>query len=192
MNRRRILWLLAFAVLIAGVAVGWAIFRDRDPDFQAIGPKTSGIRANFAKLDSIVDAADYSDCATLYPVLGRLNLEFGNRDRPAINPWEKRQFVSLGKGIVPRDAPVQLPKESTRMTLKQFLRVTFRGFSDEEVAFIVRHNFIEVTTRKRLEEERARYLERTSLSERLNTAWNEWMGNVDENLSDRDHTAVYY
>src|SRR5207253_184286 len=124
-------------------------------------------------------AADFQDCKTLEQVLIRLNEKFGEPLEARMWGggwrWPFVQYSEPANNIL-----VQYPAESCPMPLKQFLRMTFAQAGVEDVGFIVRNNRIEATTMKRVEAERARYLESVSLFDRMKTAWRDLMGEVED------------
>jgi hypothetical protein len=187
MKRRTWLWLAAVIVLIAGIGLAWALFADRDADFQAIGPRTRSVRANFAVLDRTIDAADFHDCKNLEEVLNQLSQKMW---RDGGEPVEFRFFSSITADMrrlfpdapapLMAEIPVAYPPDPNPMTIKQFLRLTFRQATDEDVGFIVHRYGIMATSRKHLNEERTRYVESVPIFDRVKTAWRELMGHVED------------
>jgi hypothetical protein len=185
MKRRTILWLSLIVVLLAGVALAWMIFNKRDADFQAFGPRTRGVRANFATLDTTIDAADFHDCKSLDAVLKRLNKKFGEGEIALwhivppfvsnkvneIEPDERRILVTF---------PVTYPAESTPMTVKQFLRMTFSQAYNEDIGFVVGRYGVTAMTRERFDEKHARYVESVPFFERFRNAWEDMTGHVED------------
>ena len=194
MNRRRITLLCAALLLVGGVALAWYVLDGRDSDFHVIGPKTRGVRANLALLDSTVDVADFRDCtnvrAALHRLRGKLHdatlePEFGKEIDLWFFTWRSRVLVdreAFAKEGTPNilDSAVQFPAESQSMTAKQFLRMTFQQTEAQEVHFIVRGHYIEATTLKRAEEERTRYLDSVSVYDRMRNFWKEITGHVED------------
>jgi hypothetical protein len=175
--KRRALWFAGLIALIAVVIGGWFLFGKRDADYYTIGPITTSTHVNLVLLDSTIDASDFRDCQNLQEALNLLQ-----------KTLEKRgEFATWGvdvAGLAFRSdvlaAPVQYPAESTPMTAKEFLRMTFRQVSNEKVGFVVGPYSIQADTIDRIEEGRARYEQGLSLADRVKLAWNSLMGHVED------------
>jgi hypothetical protein len=189
-NRRRLLWLCTACLLIVG-GIAWLLFANRDADFHVIGPKTPGVRANLTMLDSKIDVAEFRDCKTLRETLNRLN----DKQRTVERKLGSREFWVGHDVVLDRQAfaqtpgvlniaesPVQFTSNSKLVTVKQFLRGTFRQTGANDVHFILHRGCIEATTPERVQEERARYLDSVSLFDRVHNAWKEMTGQVEDDV----------
>jgi hypothetical protein len=185
MLRRRKLWLILLLVF-AIIAIGgvWMYFDRRDPDFHVIGPKTKGVRANLALLERTIDAAEFHDCKTLDDVAVRLDEKlrpFADKGLKGWRPYKLR----VDSSVTPRrddvlSSPVEYPAEATPMTVKDFLRFTFRQVTDEEFGFVVSGYFIQATTSAEIQAARARYQANVPLLDRLRNVWRDVIGEAED------------
>jgi len=169
-----------------GGLFAWFVFAQRDADFHVIGVKTPRVRANYAVLEMQVDVADFHDCKTLRDALSRLNEKLAPRPNEPGQKWSDPVFLDVEEfGNDPKrknlgDAPIQFSRDSQRVTTKQFLRMALRQAGVPDAHFIVGRYCIEATTLNRVQEERARYLDTVSLFDRMQNAWKEMTGQVED------------
>jgi len=195
MNRRRLIFGCIVLSMIAGAITTWYVLARRDADFVVVGRKTKGVRENYAKLEMMIDPADFREFKTVHEALAKLNnqlrllqLEENGPDE-AWRGWEFQRvridrdafFVPVG-GVDTLEAPFQLPADARPITLKQFLRMTFAQTGVPDVNFIVRGHYIEATTAERAQDERARYLDGVSVYDRMQNLWKEMTGNLDDDV----------
>jgi len=192
---KRVRWMAALLLLIGIGAATWFLLSRRDTDFIMVGPKTVGVRDNFAKLDAMIDPADFRDCKTVEQALRRLNEKLGTSSSvPGVepDPWFVRMDLvgtdpaafAQKDGANLLNKPFQAPVDAQRMTLKQFLRMTFSQAGVSELSFVVRGHYIEATTATRAQEERARYLDSVGVIDRMHGMWKELTGNLEQDAPD--------
>jgi len=194
-------------LLIAIGVTAWFVLARRDADFVTVGPKTKGVRDNFAKLDSMIDPADFRDCKTVRQAFTRLSEKMQTAD-PFANPdekqflirwWPSRDWIRFDSDSIEairskRDllaAPFELPTETAPMTVKQFLRMAMAQTSVPNVNFVVRGHYVEVTTSKRAAEERARYLDGVSAADRMRNLWKELTGDLADDAPEFFEITVW-
>lgn len=197
MHRRRFCWLCAGLLMVSSVLVAWYVLAERDSDFHVVGPKTRGVRANFALLDSKIDIAHFQDCKTIQAGLNRLHHKICD-DEETLEPGKPAEMhrwmlLVLNRAVtVDSDAfgqegtrhiterPVQYPAQPQMMSVKEFLRMTFRQAGAGDAHFIVRGHSIEATTLTRAQEARDHYVASVSLYDRMRNMWKDMTGHVEE------------